>query len=508
MNSKFVGVAFAVMLVAVAGLSLAYELNIPEVHAFKLPPVPSDAKIYRDVTLYAEEPGWDANLGPAKTNPTLVFQVGTVVNFTVIEEDTLPHTLAINPGPKELSNADIVLSIGPPQYSVVHGQAYFNKIGVYTYWCTVHPLTMVGLIYVNKTVSTSYSLPKLPANYPVNYSQTLTINSNGIANRSKGLDPTLYYPTGSAVNFTITQNTTTNASFNIAYGSNVSSYNETALNATQLGRTPGKSASFIAYLKSPGEYTYWDQYNVADTVGHIYVANNSLKRSLQVTNGGIKLSGHARFQLPIVNSTNAVFTLNDSSHIYYNFSISGYSFETLNISGNRSISFNFSFIQPASLLFNQIKPVSHSNSIYVYLYMVNVSVNATLTGYVIDGIVNQNLQFTQYTVVNFTLNNTDSLNNTIAINPGNAENSSSSIIVAYTPSSVSSASGYFYFVEAGNYTMWDTYHPSSNVLLITVISFGGSAGSALSVRFSSIDGSISGIQLMSADVMSCPSKTY
>lgn len=508
MNSKFVGVAFAVMLVAVAGLSLAYELNIPEVHSFKLPPVPANAKIYRDVTLYAEEPGWDANLGPAKTNPTLVFQVGTVVNFTVIEEDTLPHTLAINPGAKELSNADIVLSIGPPQYSVVHGQVYFNTIGVYTYWCTVHPLTMVGLIYVNKTVSTSYSLPKLPANYPVNYSQTLSINSKGILNRTGVIDPTLYYPTGSAVNFTITQNTSANASFNIAYGSNVSSYNETALNATQLGKTPGKHASFVAYLKRPGEYTYWDQYNQAHTVGHIFVANNSIRKSLQVTDNGIELSGHSKFQLPILNSTNAVFTLNDSSHIEYNLSITGYPFEAMNVSGNSSASFNFSFIQPATVSFNQVNPVSTISSIYVYLYLVNVSVNATVSGFVIDGIVNQNLQFTQYTLVNFTLNNTDSLSHTIAINPGNTENSSNSTVVAYTPASARSASGYFYFLKPGNYTMWDTYHPSSNVLLITVISFGGSASTAYSANITYINNSQSNTQLTAVDVISCPSKIY
>ena len=475
MSSKATGIIFAVLIVLASGFFLSYELNVPQVNSFSFPPVPSNATRFVNITLYADQPGWDYNVGASHANPTLVFQVGTVVNFTIIEADALIHNLALNPGTSEASNATIVASIAPPTGSVQKAQVYFDSTGIYTYWCTVHPTTMVGLIYVNKTVSSVYSLPPLPSGYPVNYSQSLTIGSNSITNTSGAINPSLYYPTGSAVNFTIVQGTTANSSFNIAAGTSESSFNETAVNSTVLTNIKGTSASFVAYFRDAGVYTYWDAYNPLKTEGHIYIADYQKTVHLNVTPAGITLNGSLHFGIPVINSSNVGFMISDSGSIGYNISISGNGLQPAYVHGNADTIFSYSFQSPVLASLSTTTPVVSGNSIFVFVTEVNVSLNATLSGFVYSGITNPNLYFTQYTLVNFTLINSDNLNNTLVINEGTSENQSSYTTVASATAGNASSHGYYFFANPGNYTVWNTYHPLADVLLAQVSAYNAAA---------------------------------
>ncbi len=505
MSSKATGIIFAVLIVVASGFFLSYELNVPQVNSFSFPPVPSNATRFADITLYAEQPGWDYNLGSSHANPTLVFQVGTVVNFTIIEADTLIHNLAINPGTSEASNATIVASIAPPTGSVQKAQVYFYSTGIYTYWCTVHPTTMVGLIYVNKTVSSVYSLPPLPSGYPVNYSQTLTIGSSSITNSSGGINPSLYYPTGSAVNFTIVQGTTANSSFNIAPGSAESSFNETAVNSTVLTNVKGTSAGFVAYFRDAGVYTYWDAYNPLKTEGHIYIADYQKTVLLNVTPAGIALNGSLHFGIPVMNSSNVEFMISDSGSIGYNISISGNGLQWAYMNGSADTIFNYSFQSPVLAAISTTNPVVSSNSIFVFVTEVNVTLNATLSGFVFSGLTNPNLYFTQYTLVNFTLTNSDNLNNTLVINAGTSENQSGYTTVASVTAGNTSSRGYYFFAYSGNYTVWNTYHPLADVLLAQVSAYNAAASQ---FYVSQKGGALSSMSSLFMAGTACGSKKY
>ncbi len=506
MSSRATGIVLAVLIVVSSAFFVSYELNVPKLNTFSFSPVPANATQFVDVTLYAEQPGWDYNLGPSLANPTLVFQVGTVVNFTVIEEDTLIHNLAINPGSSEASNASILLNIGPPQLSVQKAQVYFSDTGIYTYWCTVHPTTMVGRIYVNKTVSNTYSLPPLPAGYPVNYSYSFTMDSGYIANSTGSHNPNLFYPTGSAVNFTIIQGVTSNSSFNIAFGSAESSYNETAVNASALGNTPGNHKSFFAYFKTPGEYTYWNAYSPNSTEGHVFIADNNQTAVLNVTNTGIMYGGSSNFTIAVANSTNVRFVLNDSGSFSYSFSISGNPADEINMSGSTGSVFYLSFQQAGQDILNASLPSASTNSIDVYLKEVNLTVDSTLTGFVINGVNNPNLNFTQYTIVRFTLNNSDNLNNSLVINAGGSANLSNHTIIALTPAGTPASTGYYLFINAGTYTLWNTYHPSSDILEIDVTSLNLSAGGSSSTP--AINNLLNNDNPIAQVVTACDSRTY
>ncbi|MCL4447152.1 MAG: hypothetical protein M0Z77_03095 [Thermoplasmatales archaeon] len=106
------------------------------------------------IVLYANAEGWNYN--SSHPNPTLYEKTHVLLEFKVIEQDNLPHTLTINPGINE-SSTNTVLSVNIPAVtgSVVWVNWSFANPGIYTYWCEVHPETMVGKLVVNSTSSNS-----------------------------------------------------------------------------------------------------------------------------------------------------------------------------------------------------------------------------------------------------------------------------------------------------------------------------------------------------------------
>ncbi|MCL4342529.1 MAG: hypothetical protein M1267_01575 [Candidatus Thermoplasmatota archaeon] len=143
--------------------------------------------------------------------------------------------------------------------------------------------------------------------------------------------------------------------------------------------------------------------------------------------------------------------------------------------GNANTIFNYSFQSPVLAALSTTTPVVSSNSIFVFVTEVSVALNATLSGFVYSGLTNPNLYFTQYTLVNFTLVNSDNLNNTLVINGGTSENQSGYTTVASVTAGNLSSQGYYFFAYSGNYTVWNTYHPLADVLLAQVSAYTASA---------------------------------
>ncbi|MCL4344939.1 MAG: cupredoxin domain-containing protein [Candidatus Thermoplasmatota archaeon] len=156
-KKNLAGAAYGIIIILLIALTLSFVLSAPTQTAGGLTdPSNLPVKGHMNITLWADAAGWDTNHGPV--NPTLYIPLDYLVNFTVIEEDGLPHTLTINTGPKETGATYTIVTTG--ELTQVIGAKYtaqyeFFKTGVYTYWCTVHPTTMVGEIIVNATASNS-----------------------------------------------------------------------------------------------------------------------------------------------------------------------------------------------------------------------------------------------------------------------------------------------------------------------------------------------------------------
>ncbi|MHB1507645.1 MAG: cupredoxin domain-containing protein [Cuniculiplasma sp.] len=150
------GIVLVVTILLLSGFSLLYVFNAPTQTAGGLTdPSNLPVKGTMNITIYADSGGWNYSHGPI--NPTLYIPLDYIVTFTVIEEDNLPHTLTINKGAKENSGASLTL-VSSGQLTQVPGHVAkatyeFFTTGVYTYWCTFHPATMVAQIQVNATAS-------------------------------------------------------------------------------------------------------------------------------------------------------------------------------------------------------------------------------------------------------------------------------------------------------------------------------------------------------------------
>jgi hypothetical protein len=126
-------------------------------------------------------------------NPTLNYTVGTVVTFTVIETDTLPHDLYIAKGTNENMAAyySVIGAINPIPGSVYTGEWYALAVGTYTYWCEVHPTTMVGTINVLPANSSSGSSPSVSPATPVGLHHAVAgVNFFGTQVNSAGIQGT------------------------------------------------------------------------------------------------------------------------------------------------------------------------------------------------------------------------------------------------------------------------------------------------------------------------------
>ena len=277
MEGNKAGVIFVVIvLIAMAG-GLFLEVNPPTIKAFSLPAVPAKGvEHYQNITLYACADGWDYGHGPI--NPTLVVANDTVVCFTVIEEGDQPHTLTIAPGSSETSYQDTLLTtsqITTVPGTVSHVKAFFDKVGVYTYWCTVHPETMVGALYVNSTVNVT--IPTV--HYSYYHNETLNLVHNGF--RSNGiLNSTIPLPQNSLVNFTVKDKSLTNYSLLLSPGvvPNLNNY-------TTIINTTNKEANTSFAFNSTGEYTYFNGLNTSQ-YGYVYVYTSLLNQTLFADKNG------------------------------------------------------------------------------------------------------------------------------------------------------------------------------------------------------------------------------
>ncbi len=106
----------------------------------------------KEIVLYANAVGWNYN--SSNPNPTLYEKTHVLLEFKVIEQDNLPHTLTVNPGTNESTSND-VFSVNIPAVTgtVVWLNWSFANPGTYTYWCEVHPITMVGKLIINASSS-------------------------------------------------------------------------------------------------------------------------------------------------------------------------------------------------------------------------------------------------------------------------------------------------------------------------------------------------------------------
>jgi len=164
MNGSKGGVAFAVIVVLSIAVAVGFAIS-PQPTSVLSQVIPPNPAYTNSTTLYAAEPGWDTPTpygntnGAIPINPTLNYTVGTVVTFTVINTDSLPHNLYIAKGTSEnlASYYSVIGAINPIPGSKYTGEWYAQTPGVYTYWCQVHPTTMVGTINVLPVNSTSIS---------------------------------------------------------------------------------------------------------------------------------------------------------------------------------------------------------------------------------------------------------------------------------------------------------------------------------------------------------------
>ena len=176
MSSNKGGVTFVVIILLLVSVAFAYVLTSPTGGGLINPTTP--AKYTKYVNLGADAAGWENNYNSSQRNPILNVTTSTLVYFNVTEMDGAPHNLLIaydgaysaslfstylgyltggsptkaeNPGAsyQVLSESQITQTIGHS----TQGKFNFQKAGIYTYWCAVHPTSMVGLLIVNDTTT-------------------------------------------------------------------------------------------------------------------------------------------------------------------------------------------------------------------------------------------------------------------------------------------------------------------------------------------------------------------
>lgn len=176
MTSNKGGVTFALIIVILVASSFAYILSSPT--GGGLPPSNSPTSHTQYINLGADAAGWEYNYNTSDRNAVLNVQQSTLVYFNVTEKDGAPHNLYIaydgaysastfanlvssqtsNPKSIEGSANYQILSVSQITQTIGHstqGKYPFQNTGIYTYWCSIHYETMVGLLIVNATSSTS-----------------------------------------------------------------------------------------------------------------------------------------------------------------------------------------------------------------------------------------------------------------------------------------------------------------------------------------------------------------
>ena len=280
------GIVMALAILVIVGFSVALALDVPIKPQFIPSPVPSSGPEHVvNVTLWADASGWDFNHGTV--NPNIVVPPDTLIKFTVIEEDGEPHTLTIAPGAKETSFSTTVLPTSAITCIIGHksyGSIYITSPGEYTYWCTVHPLTMVGHIYCNTTAKIGKPAPKYK--FVNNVSMNLQ-NNVLIYNGMKY--PSLYIPVSTYLNMSVNDSTLENYSIYFNPGSGINMTGETMLiNQTNTSSYGGY------YFVNPGVYTYWNMDNTSK-YGLIYVYTNMVNQTLYADVAGWNYSSNMSY---------------------------------------------------------------------------------------------------------------------------------------------------------------------------------------------------------------------
>ena len=469
------GVVFAVIVLLIVSMGLYLALDYPQTSSFSLPAAPASAPHSVNITIWADASGWD--YGHGTVNPTITILNGTVIHFTVIEEDGQPHTLTINPGPAESTVFDTLLSISQittTPGAVSHTTAYFPKVGVYTYWCTVHPTTMVGLIYVNSSLpSHVYTFPTPPSNMSVSHNTSLISTNSGFIDSHGVVNPSLYYQNGSLVRFQIKQNGTSDHSFVIAPGGAESDYNATLINASTMGNVNGTTVAVQVFFNRTGEYTYWDSYFPSLTEGHIFVVSYNKSISLLASEHGLELNGSLNWTVPAMDGSELIFNVADSGHFNYSIVLLNYSHSPFaylqNDTSNSSVSeFVFYGYAAFTVKYNSTGNVN-SDSVLFYNREVNITLYADANGWNYSkGSVNPVFNLTVGTMVMFNLINEDGLYHALRINSGPNESLQNSTLIAEVNNTIRSSIGYYLFSNVSVYTYWDSFHPYTAVSTINV----------------------------------------
>lgn len=183
MSSNKAGVTFALIIVMLVSASFAYILTSPT--GGGLQPSSAPTKYTQYINLGADAAGWEHNYNASQRNPVLNIQASTLVYFNITEIDGAPHNLYIaydgaysstlfaklsservtNPKSIEGTTNYQILSVSQITQTIGHktqGKYPFQKDGIYTYWCSIHYETMVGLLIVNST-SVSATIASAPA---------------------------------------------------------------------------------------------------------------------------------------------------------------------------------------------------------------------------------------------------------------------------------------------------------------------------------------------------------
>ena len=116
--------------------------------------------------MFADKNGWNYSQ-TSGVNPTITVSACTLVNFTIVNEDNLTHTLVINSGNNENSTDYMVIASVNATSNMSQGYYFFISPGNYTYWDLYHPGTSVGTINVTNASSTTSAIYS-PATYSYN----------------------------------------------------------------------------------------------------------------------------------------------------------------------------------------------------------------------------------------------------------------------------------------------------------------------------------------------------
>lgn len=172
MTSNKGGVTFALIIIVLVSVAFGYVLTSPT--GGGLQPSNNPTKYTQYINLGADAAGWEYNYNSSDRNPVLNVVSSTKVTFNITEVDGAPHNLYIaydgsytsslftklqseqttNPKNIEGSSNYQILSTSQITQTIGHktqGTYPFFTTGIYTYWCSIHYETMVGLLIVNST---------------------------------------------------------------------------------------------------------------------------------------------------------------------------------------------------------------------------------------------------------------------------------------------------------------------------------------------------------------------